>query len=67
MTFEEAEIACLPESGEKGLYTSQLMWSAAEEQHHYEYIGRVMKQKTGEEAFWIGLDDRANSGTWETR
>ena len=64
VSFEEAEITCLPDPGESGLYQSELMWTT--EQHHYEYIGRIVKEKTGEEAFWIGLDDRSNSGTWET-
>ena len=64
-SFVEAEINCLSStSGDSGRYRSHLMWT--EKQHHYEFVGRKMKERVGESEFWIGLDNRAGRTLWET-
>eukprot|EP00095_Tigriopus_kingsejongensis_P007865 maker-scaffold1272_size51402-snap-gene-0.12 protein:Tk07865 transcript:maker-scaffold1272_size51402-snap-gene-0.12-mRNA-1 annotation:"macrophage mannose receptor 1-like isoform x1" len=64
LTFVQAEIACASNAGPTGNYRSQLMWTRKRE--HYEFIGRVMKEKVDESEFWIGLDGRSGSGSFES-
>ncbi|XP_059096708.1 uncharacterized protein LOC131891201 [Tigriopus californicus] len=49
-SFIEAEIACSSNRDETGRYRSQLMWT----------------RKLGESEFWVGLDDLAGLGEFET-
>ncbi|TRY78483.1 hypothetical protein TCAL_13095 [Tigriopus californicus] len=57
-SFIEAEIACSSNRDETGRYRSQLMWTRKRE--HYEFV------QLGESEFWVGLDDLAGLGEFET-
>ncbi|TRY78174.1 hypothetical protein TCAL_16680 [Tigriopus californicus] len=63
-SFIEAEIACSSNRDETGRYRSQLMWTRKRE--HYEFVQRVLVEKVGESEFWVGLDDLAGLGEFET-
>ncbi len=63
--FVEAETDCMSATDKKGMYDSRLMWTT--KRHHYAYIQRRVNKKLNEDQFWIGLDDRSEKNTWETR
>lgn len=62
--FIEAEIACTSNRDETGAYRSQLIWTRKRE--HYEFVQRKLVDKLGETQFWVGLDDLAGLGEFET-
>ena len=46
LNFEQAELACAPESDSEARYDSRLMWT--EKRHHYEFVGRMLRKSVGE-------------------
>ena len=61
-SFTEAEIACLPNPANP--YLSQLAWS--DQLEVLDLLSTAVYEATGQEEFWIGLQNQKDSNVWET-